>query len=182
MINAIAHARYIFALASGEMTDEIRGLFLGSIEDGDEQAVFTELMEVYSKRVVEGSDAQTELASLEAEYTALGLMDTLGAYSTYEPVITAAISTINENIGGLERCQTIAAAADTITSEAVRAGIYLAILRHITAAHLILADEALATKAIEQVEGKDEAQIQAGALTSLVDMCLSQSLPWSQAE
>ena len=93
MNNAIAHARYILALASGEMTDEIRGLFLDSIEDGDEQAVFTELMEVYSKRVVEGSDAQTELASLEAEYAALGLMDTLGAYSTYEPVITAAIST-----------------------------------------------------------------------------------------
>ena len=177
MNNAIAHAKYILALAAGEMTDEIRSVFIATVEDGDESALFGEILEVFAKRVLEGAEATSELVSLESEYASLGLSDKLGDFGTYEPIVEEVMNTIGENIGGLERCQKVAAAADG-SSDVVKKGVYLSVLRHITAAHLILSDEKLTAKALEIVGDENAIPEGAEAITGLVDLYLSQAFPW----
>lgn len=140
-MKAITYPRYVLALTSGEVSEEVRNAYLADL--GKEETGVLPLGTILStavKMVMNGnSSAQAAAHLVRTEYAACALADKLGGYEAYEPLTEALLAGPEYGGDRLAYCKRLTGAVQDV-DKAVKDGVYLGAANGLAAIWLILRD------------------------------------------
>lgn len=157
-MKTVGHARYILALASDAMTDEIRQAYLDGLEiDELGLPLFGGLVTTVVKVLSNGEyDIEKAGSVIQAEYYACKMQDVLGDYNQYKPLIDAVFEEVNSKSDKLTRCKRLVKAADETNSAHIKCGVYLAVINYMVSSRMILDDLSFSEAITSEVENSNE--------------------------
>ena len=147
MDRSLIYTRYILAVSSGTITEEIRSEFSAVLREGDYDKVFLELLTIAKQNRVHGMDIVSILANLELEYNGLPLYTQLGSFDDYSALLNYILSYDSDAALTSDRCTELDEIALN-ASNVVKYGIYFSLLRYITYSRLASKNIELLTKAM----------------------------------
>ena len=147
MDRSLIYTKYILAVSSNTITDDIRSEFAEVIREGDYDKVFLELLTIAKQNRTHGMDIDAILDRLELEYNGLFFYKQLGSFVDYSSLLNYILSYDSDSELTSDRCKELDEIALN-ASNVVKYGVYFALLRYITYSRLVSKNIDLLTKAM----------------------------------
>lgn len=141
-MKSVVQARYALALAKNSMTDEIRNAYLEELNSEDlNMLFFGYLLNIIASILQKGKCTLDEaINTIQLEYNAFKLHETLGDFSKYQQFINVVLQEIKSNSTRLVQCKKLIAAANDIQDIPIKYGTYLSVLSYLVSMNMILND------------------------------------------
>lgn len=173
MDKTLTYAKYVLALAEGEVTAEGRSALAAILEQEDRDTLAALLLTTEAKRVAAGEmEVEAAMDEVRTEYEGLDLTEVLGSFESWSGFLFAALAEAAGERTGLERVKALTEAAESGTEDA-QAGAAKAALSYLVAAGQVLADKEFSKKVTAQVEALSGETAGAAAMRALCETVVS---------
>lgn len=172
-MNSISYTKYILALASDSVTDEIRDEFCSSMNNENIRMLGC-ILGVSAKLLSSGKISEEEAETLSYnEYIKCNLISRVGNYDLVSGVVSTILEEAVSGSAFLDRNKSIIDAADKTSISAIKTGLYVACLDSVVSCGIVLDDIDFAQRIVSYVDSSDTDEEGVEEFRSFAEIALS---------